>query len=434
MLDGFASAFCRLDLFDYEISNLVVRFITLPSGGPDQTFRKALYKYCFANKIYLLSPGSLVMHSRALLGISVVTVLIGLAGSFQCIAQATTADKYLITAKAGGVNLVEGDVTISRAGGRSGLLIKGDEVQIGERVSTGVDGRAEILMNPGSFIRLGPDSSFEFASTDLDDVRLKMHKGSAILEVFGTEGFHVDLSADTARFTLLETGVYRINASPNGTSNIAVWKGKLRAGLEDSDSVGRGKIVSFDGKTYTVTKFDRDDQDAFAMWSRDRSKELSKISSTLRPDRLRDPLINSFYGGRWDLFNSFGLWVYDPFFRSFCFLPFGYGSSPYGFGFGRPIWYYNLPVAIYNVPPPVSTTGSGKRAGRDRPSEPTRSIGNTQRSRDAGDSKRSARDSIPGTIRDTIPRSAPAEPRIYVPRVEPVMPSVPAPTKRTRDN
>ena len=375
------------------------------------------------------------MSLRARFGISTLTLFIFLAASMPSAAQVTTSQKYLITAKAGGVNLVEGDVTISRVSGRSGILIKGDEVQIGERVTTGNDGRAEILMNPGSYIRLAPDSSFEFASTDLDDVRLKMLKGSAILEVFGGDGFHIDLSADTARFTLLETGVYRINATPNGPSTVAVWKGKLRAGLDSSDSIGRGRIVSYDGKTYAITKFDRDDQDAFAMWSRDRSKELSKISATLRPDRLRDPLINSFYGGRWDLFNSFGLWVYDPFFRSYCFLPFGYGSSPYGFGFGRPIWYYNLPVAIYNQPPPaVPGAGTGKRAGRDqRPVEPGRATSTTtQRTRDSGDYKRSARDSVRSTIRDTMPRSEPSEPRLSFPRVEPVPVQVPVPTKGPR--
>ena len=372
------------------------------------------------------------MNFGSRFGMSVLAILVSLSASFQGYSQSTVSQKYLITAKAGGVNLVEGGATINRSGGRTGILVKGDEVQIGERVTTGADGRVEILMNPGSYIRLGANSEFEFTSTDLDDVRLKFYKGNAILEVFGTDGFHVELGTETARFTLLQTGVYRIDASPKGSSTVAVWKGKMRSGLDSPATIGGGKVVAFDGKTYSVAKFDRDDQDDLAVWSRGRSKELSKISASLRPDTLRDPLINSFYGRRWDLFNSFGLWVYDPFHSSYCFLPFGYGwSSPYGYGFGRSIWYYNLPTVIYNQPAPTAVwRGSNVK----RPGEPVGPVTRSPGSRNVGGEKRPVRDT---SLRDVIPRDTrPAEPQFNSPRMDP-MPSAPvvaAPSKRGRDN
>ena len=264
------------------------------------------------------------------------------------------SDKFLISAKAGGVNAVAGEVTVERTGGRTDRLFKGDEVQIGEKVTTGEDGKAEVLMNPGSYVRLGPKSSFEFVSTDLDSVRIKMHSGSAILEVLGSDGFDVELSTDTARFTILQSGVYRIDASEKGSSVVAVWKGKLRAGNDTKASVGKGKVVEFDGATYTVSKFDRNVKDELSDWSNDRARGLSQVSASLRPNALRNTLINSFYGNKWSFYNSFGLWVFEPRAGSFCFLPFGWGwQSPYGFGFGRPIWFYDLPRDIYNQPAPA---------------------------------------------------------------------------------
>lgn len=266
------------------------------------------------------------------------------------------SDKFLISAKAGGVNAVTGEVFIERADGRTGHLFKGDEVQLGERVTTGSDGKAEVLMNPGSYVRLGPKSSFEFVSTDLDNVRLKMHSGSAVLEIFGTEGFDVELSTDTARFTILESGVYRIDAAEKGSSVVAVWRGKLRAGNDSKLKVGKGRVVTFDGSEYSVAKFDRDIKDELSLWSTERARSLSQLSASLRPQNLRNSLISSFHSNRWNFYNSFGLWVFDPFARSYCFLPFGWGwQSPYGFGYGRPIWYYNLPMRIYNQPPPPGT-------------------------------------------------------------------------------
>ncbi|MDQ3750897.1 MAG: FecR domain-containing protein, partial [Acidobacteriota bacterium] len=86
---------------------------------------------------------------------------------------------YVISAKAGGVNFVEGKVAVTRKVGKSGYLLKGDTLEIGDKVSTGADGRAEILLNPGSFVRLAENSSFEFASTSLEDLQLKLNGGSA---------------------------------------------------------------------------------------------------------------------------------------------------------------------------------------------------------------------------------------------------------------
>jgi hypothetical protein len=369
------------------------------------------------------------MNRKASFWFAVVVIAVSVPALF---AQVKVADKYLITARAGGVNEVAGEVSVERVDGRVNRLLKGDEVQIGEKVATGTDSRAEILMNPGSYIRLGADSSFEFVSTDLDDVRLKMHKGSAILEVFGTEGFYVDLSANTARFTILDTGVYRIYASPNGTSTVAVWRGKLRAGTDKKNTFGSGKIVTFDGRTYSVAKFDRDDKDALAIWSKDRSKELSRIASSLTRDSLRDPLISSFYGGRWSLYDSFGLWVYNRSFGSYCFLPFGWGwYSPYGYGYGRWIGYYNLPVAVYRQPPP--SPSETKMPQRARPSEPGRVVVTDGSSR----ADRVSPDLFKNVRRDqsNIRRDPPSEPRYSPPRSEPVFiptPVAPAPETKTR--
>ena len=82
-----------------------------------------------------------------------------------------------------------------------------------------------------------------------------------------------------------------------------------------------------------------------------RSKELAKLSAQLRKNDLRNELMRSFLGRRWNMFGSFGLWVFDPFFGGHCFVPFGYGwSSPYGFGYGHNIWWYDMPPVIYNPP------------------------------------------------------------------------------------
>ncbi len=338
--------------------------------------------------------------------------------------SAAAGDKYVISAKAGGVNFVEGTVGIVRKTGKSGLLLSGDKLQIGDRVSTGADGKAEILLNPGSYLRLGGGSAFEFRTTSLDDLQIKLDSGSAIFEVFATEDFKVTINSPKTKFTLIESGVYRIDVAADGSGKVAVWKGRAQVGSETAGIVKSGREGVMTGTLVAISKFDRDDKDALELWSKSRAKELAKISGSLARNNMRTALMRSFLGRGWNMYDSFGVWVYDPFRRSHCFLPFGYGwNSPYGYGFGHSIWYYNLPTGVIypptgpirtirdnkpNVPAYVQAQGSSSSTGREirdfKPGrddssfggEPIRSSGGSSGSGSVSPPTREIMDSKPG--------------------------------------
>jgi hypothetical protein len=263
------------------------------------------------------------------------------------------ADNYVISAKAGGVNHVEGKVSIARKNGKSGLLLKSDEIEIGDKVSTGPDGKAEILLNPGSFVRLGANSEFEFQTTDLDNLKLKLTAGSAILEVYADNEFKVTLDLPDADIELTKSGVYRVDVLPDGSGKISVWKGKVLVGDEKAE-VKAGKSAIVKGKSIAVAKFDRDNKDDLDVWSQLRAKEAAKINERLQRNALANSLLGSYNRGGWNMYGTFGLWVFDPVTRRWCFLPFGSGwNSPYGYGYGFDIWSCRLPYHVYNQPPPT---------------------------------------------------------------------------------
>jgi hypothetical protein len=281
--------------------------------------------------------------------------------------RSAAGDKWVITAKAGGVNYVQGSVSIDRTVGKSGMLLKGDTIQVGDCVSTGANGRAEILLNPGSYLRLAENSSFEFTTTSLEDLQVSVIRGSVMLEVFAANDFRVAVNTPKDSYDLIETGVYRIDVSADGAGRIEVWKGKAEVG--DETLKGGRTASSLDGQT-AIAKFDRDERDDFEDWSRARAKELAKATDTLKDRTLRTSLMRSFLGGRWNMYDSFGLWVYSAQYGRYCFLPFGYGwSSPYGYGFGSNIYWYRLPSVIY-YPPPSSggpVAGNPPRGGTQPP-------------------------------------------------------------------
>lgn len=287
--------------------------------------------------------------------LAVFATIIVLACTMVSVAQQErqTSGKYLISAEAGSVNFVQGSVAVTRNVGRSGILLKGDNVKIGDRVSTDRESKAEVLLNPGSYIRIGSNSSFEFVDTSLDNLQIRLTRGSAMFEVITTDGFTFAVNTPKAVFNVVKSGVYRVDVLADGNGKIEVWKGKAQIGDDEDAEVKKGKVATTGGDEVAVVKFDRGERDELEEWSKQRAKELAKANDRLEQRYLRNTLITGFNSRSWNMYDSFGLWIYDPMWSSFCFLPFGYGwSSPYGYGFGRDIWSYRLPYYIFNQPPP----------------------------------------------------------------------------------
>jgi hypothetical protein len=292
--------------------------------------------------------------TKKFLGVVAVS-LIGVLFSVAVPAQdsrvlSAAGDKYVISAKAGGVNFVEGNVTVVRKNGKSGFLLKGDEVDIGDKVTTGANGKAELLLNPGSYVRLGGMSAFEFTTTSLDDLHLKLNGGSAIFEVFASEDFKVTVNTPKGKMSLIQSGIYRVDVLNDGVARITVTKGRAQLGDIDATIIKTGRQAIVNGNQSDIAKFDSDNKDGLDVWSKARAKELSRISKEVQTAGMRNSLMRSFLGRGWNLYSSFGLWAFDPFNRSYCFLPFGHWNSPYGYGFGPNIYWYNLPPVVYTPP------------------------------------------------------------------------------------
>src|ERR1035437_4044998 len=151
------------------------------------------------------------------------------------------AAKYIISAKAGGVNFIEGQVNVTRKDGRSGILLSRDELAVGDRVTTGANGRVELLLNPGSYVRLGPDSEFQFSTTALEDLQTRIYRGSAMFAVFAANEFRVTVGTPKGAVSIVESGVYWVDVQPDGTGTIAVYEGKAIIGDVNLTVVKKGR-------------------------------------------------------------------------------------------------------------------------------------------------------------------------------------------------
>ena len=249
------------------------------------------------------------------------------------VARADVRDQRVISARAGGVNFVSGDVKVRRAASAEwAALSVGDELKGGDAVRTGPAARVEVLLNPGSYFRAGSNAEFTLTSADLEDLRVELARGGAVIEAtgYGDMKMFLQVTLPGAVVKIERSGVYRLNAPAGGPSEVAVTKGRAVVG---ATVVKGGKVARVSGAGVEVSKLDKESRDELDQWSRDRGKELAKANEKLSRRALRTAfssrnIFDASFGG-WGSPNGF--WVFNAAQRCYTFLPYGFGwRSPYG--------------------------------------------------------------------------------------------------------
>jgi hypothetical protein len=297
--------------------------------------------------------------------------------------------RYVISAKAGGVNIVAGEVIVTRKRDKSQMtLTTKDKLEEGDIVTTGENGRVEITLNPGSYLRLGENSSLELTTTILDDLRLQLFKGSAVIEAAGGEGLAIVLEINTpqTKVFLVKKGIYRLNVTADATE-VQVWKGQAEVGDATKLKVKGGNKITIGSTNTGTAKLDKKTQDTLDVWSKERAKFLSKEREQLERKAVAQSM-SGFYNGFGKISSGFpfyGAWLFNPFGGCYFFIPFDAWawSSPYGFNyfdasFGwsffrlLPFWgsyYCPYRCGSYGYPIINNGTGTATNTGNINPSK-----------------------------------------------------------------
>lgn len=299
---------------------------------------------------------------------TVITLLPLVLLAFTSAAFAQNRERFMISAKAGAVNTVAGRVMVARQGQQPQLLSSTDDLTSKDVVTTGTNSNAEILLNPGSYLRLAESSEFHFDDISLDHLKLRLVKGSAIIEATGVADMDLGIKVSTpnATFTIIRSGIYRINVEQNA-SELAVYKGRASYGTDATATLKGGNSVRLSNGVAELAKVPKE-KDPFELWSKQRAELLAKAN-----ERLARRTLNGYLSERsWDSWfwgpRRFGLWTFNASYGCYTFLPFYYGwASPYGHYYGSYYWrggyggYYGSnpnPIIVNNQGPPPGS-GSG---------------------------------------------------------------------------
>ncbi|HVO82295.1 MAG TPA: FecR domain-containing protein [Terriglobales bacterium] len=237
----------------------------------------------------------------------------------------------------GTLNYIEGQASI----GTQVLNVKSigsDQLQAGQTLAT-QNGKAEILLTPGVFLRLDDHSSAKMISPNLTNTELAIARGEAMVEVAEIHKANdIRIVEDGATTRLLKTGVYDFDAVHG---QVRVFDGK--AVVQDGDREvnlkgGRELTLNTPGEL-KARKFDKKGYEASDLyrWSSLRSSYLAEASAQTAQIYVAD----GWYGPGW-----LGAgWYWDPWFSAYTFIPAdGMLFSPFGWGFYSPLVVYRAPV------------------------------------------------------------------------------------------
>jgi hypothetical protein len=158
----------------------------------------------------------------------------------------------------------------------------------GQRLRT-ADGRAELLLTPGGFLRLGPHSEIEMIAAGLGRARLRVTGGSAIVEllsVYDKDSLAVLAGDGEVRFP--KAGLYRVNATgPPATLQVIRGKAVVLSGDSKRDLKGKQELALSGIDSAAVVKFDPKQKDPLDEWNQTRADTLAKSARNSKADDAR---------------------------------------------------------------------------------------------------------------------------------------------------
>ncbi|MBV9610968.1 MAG: FecR domain-containing protein, partial [Acidobacteriaceae bacterium] len=243
-----------------------------------------------------------------------------------------TPQGYTISARPGALNYVEGDAFINGAP-VSNKGVRSTFLNANDTLSTDA-GKAELLLTPGVFLRIGDNSAVKMIAPSLTNTQVEVTRGEAMLEVTGlVKDNEIQVFDRNGAIRIEKDGLYRFSADEPPTA--AVLEGKAEVSFEGRRiQLGKGHETVI-GPELRAEKFDLTRNDDLYAWSNVRS-QYDAASSYQAAKSV--PINNT--GGWWGYgyggWYSPG-WFWNGAFDSWAWLP-AYGAfySPFGWGFYAP--------------------------------------------------------------------------------------------------
>jgi hypothetical protein len=189
-------------------------------------------------------------------------------------------------------NAVKGDVVYQREDGKFGL--EADlELQKGDFINSGANAYAELLLQPGNYLRIAQKSELQIVSDQYDRMRLKLNQGAINLEILSkdtgaTWHFNETLSqryelirviTPNAEVFITQPGIFRINALGGGRTELIAREGEA---FINGRRVRKKQSAVASQEGVTIGEVNAKTEDSLSLWSRERAEQLIRANRALK--------------------------------------------------------------------------------------------------------------------------------------------------------
>jgi len=283
---------------------------------------------------------------------------VALAAAMLALGAIPAYAQPVISAKSGLVAYVHGEVFLGDQQVEPSLTSFPEVKE--KMVLRTAEGRAEVLLSPGVFLRMGEYSSFRMVTNRLIDTRLELLTGSAVVEADEVaKDTNVTIVARQAAVLIAKHGLYRFDMEP---ARVKVFDGVASVTTgEQTTPVGAGRLLNLDSLTASVEKFNKEETDALDRWSKRRAEDVA-TANVSSAKQVHDYGCSS-YGTSFantvpvnsPCYNPCG-WRYNTWYGMVTFVPCGANIySPYGYRHWSPV---NV-GRLYSVAPRIPAGGYG---------------------------------------------------------------------------
>src|ERR1700721_1083504 len=247
----------------------------------------------------------------------------------------------------GTLNYVEGQVSVADQSVDHNSIGK-STLEVGQSLNT-ENGKAEILLIPGVFLRAGDNSSVKMIAAGLTNTELSLDQGHIMIEVdqiYPQNELRVDEGGASAK--ILKPGLYDFDLQHN---QIRVFDGE--ATVQEGDKQIKLKagheLALAPSSAEKTQKFDKkaSNGDDLYRWSSLRSDYVAEANVDAARLVAADGWAPGYWGSAfWGPGWGWGGWYWDPWFSAFTFLPGGgIFYSPFGWGFYSPAFVFRAPFS-----------------------------------------------------------------------------------------
>jgi len=181
------------------------------------------------------------------------------------------AAQSVISARSGVIHFSDGFVyldsrRLEHHAGRFNQMNQGSELRT-------ENGRAEVMLTPGVFLRVGEHSAIHMISNSLADTQVEFLSGSVVLDsMAGTASEPTTIVYGAYQARIQNQGCYRFNSDP---PELRVENGEIEVkDGDDSATVDAGHVVPFSGKLVT-RRLANETSDALDRWNSERNNSIS---------------------------------------------------------------------------------------------------------------------------------------------------------------